>query len=271
MARIILHHLASPGCDDSYGYAPALDRIRLVYGDQVEIRTSIVSLYDDRASFLRHNGLATDDALTSHMRHSASRYQLPIRSTWRTKDFAQTDRPAALAAVAAEKQGAWAMRRFLQAYWIRAFIDVGRDSKDGGVAEAVGASRVDAERLQRDLKDENAIVTEIDDCYAALPDGVSMATIGIEGPDARVQYLHDAFEPSTIVAAIDAVASLQKQAPDDIAGYLRDAGPSSLAAVARAFALAPGEANARLQSLEKARRVGQVRVGEHSFWRSVQG
>ena len=35
--------------------------------------------------------------------------------------------------------------------------------------------------------------------------------------------------------------------------------------------IAPGEANARLQSLEKARCVGQVRVGEHAFWRSVQG
>lgn len=270
MARVVIHHLASPGCDDSYGYAPALDRIRLVYGDEVEIRTSIVSLYDDRTGFLRHSGLGTDEALTQHMRHSASRYQLPVRSSWRTKDFAQTNRAAALAAVAAEKQGAWSMRRFLQAYWIRAFVDVGRDSKDGGVAEAIAASRVEVERLQRDLKDENAIVAEIDDCYAALPEGVSMATIGIEGPDGRVEHLQDAFEPNIIEAAIDAVASLQKQAPDDIAAYIRDAGPASLPAIARVFALSPSEANARLQTLEKARRVGQLRVGGHSFWRSVQ-
>lgn len=270
MVRVVVHHLASPGCDDSYGYAPALDRIRLVYGDQVEIRTSVVSLYDDRASFLRHGGIGTDESLTKHMRHSAARHQLPVRATWRVKDFAQTNRPAALAAVAAEKQGAWAMRRFLQAYWIRAFVGMGRDSMDGGVPEAVADARIDVERLQRALKDEVAIVGEIDECYSALPDGVSMATLGVEGPDGHVEYLHDAFEPKAIEVAIDAAASLHKKAPDDIAAYLQDAGPSSLVAVARVFALSPSEANARLHALAKKGRVSEVRAGEHTLWRSVR-
>lgn len=269
LARVVLHHLASPGCDDAYGYAPALDRIRLVYGDQVEIRTSIVSLYDDRASFLRHAGIATDERLSSHLRDSAARYQLPVRAAWRATDFARTNRPAALAAVAAEKQGAWALRRFLQAYWIRAFVDVGRDSRDGGVAEAVAEARLDAERLERDLKEEDAIVAEINACYDALPDRVNMATLAVEGPDGHVEYLHDAFQPLDIENAIDALASFKKNAPNDVAAYLHDAGPSSLIAIARVFMLAPSEANTRLQALEKARRVTAVRVGEHTFWRSV--
>lgn len=270
MARVVLHHLASPGCDDSYGYAPVLDRIRLVYGDEVEIRTSIVSLYDDRAAFVHHAGIATDELLTQHMRPSSARYQLPVRAAWRVNELAQTNRPAALAAVAAEKQGAWAMRRYLQAYWIRAFVDAGHDSNDGGVAEAASEARLDLERLQRDLKEEDAIVAQIDDCYGSLPDGVSMATLAVEGPDGRVTYLHDAFEPREVEAAIDAFASLAKHAPHDVAAYLHDAGPSSLLAIARVFMLAPSEANARLQALEKAHRVATVRVGGHPFWRSVE-
>lgn len=94
MTRVVVHHLASRGCDDPYGYAPALDRVRLVYGDQVEIEASIVSPYDERAAFLRHAGIATDELLTRHIRGSSARYgaiekarlvaQVGERSFWRS-------------------------------------------------------------------------------------------------------------------------------------------------------------------------------------------
>lgn len=269
MAAVVVHHLASPACDDSYAYAPALDRVRLVYGDAVEVRTSIVSLYDDRAAFLAHAGIGTDEILTRHMRASSARYQLPVRASWRAKDFAESSRPAALAAVAAEKQGAWAGRRFLQAYWLAAFVNAGSDSRDGGVAEAAAAARLDVERFERDLKAEDALLAEIHASYESIADGVSMATLGVEGPDGRVQLLRDAFDPRKIEAAIDSCAPLAKSAPDDVAAYLRDAGPSSALAISRVCKLSPGEANARLRALEGAGRAAPLRLGGSAFWRSV--
>ncbi len=269
--KVHVHHATAPTCWWSWGYEAVMNRLPLVYGNQVQIHVYHGVVYEDIQDYLKEYDL-TLDSMKAWARESIGTMGVPIRTTYGPDEPANL-LPATLGVLAALKQGDAKGERFNRAI-LRRFVVEGQDvTREGVLIDAAKEAGLQVARFQKDLADNEARQkdTEIQSHGRhGLPIGFYNLAL-TDGAD-RMVVLDYAFDPKTVEGAIDYLGdgSLKKRAPTDVLGYVRGHGPVPLREVGRVFGLADSKAGARLRNLEREGKVAKIELAGAPHWRAVR-
>lgn len=268
--RIQIFHVTAPGCTWSWGYEPVLHRIGELYGDAVDLRLLVGCPYSDFDQWMRDYEMPWDEAM-AFMREGADLMGVPMKRDWTRDSFPWNVLPASLAAIAAQRQeDGWAARRFLR-FLTRRIIVEGQDpARVEVLLDAAREAGLDVERFQRDLADEEGVRHEYEDQGGAPHVPLGFYNLVVTDGAGRTIILDYAFDPKVVEEAIDYLAGgrLPKREPKDVLAFARDMGPTSLAEVARVFAIPEQEALARLEECEKRGALERVTLAAAHHWQA---
>ncbi|HEX2021485.1 MAG TPA: DsbA family protein [Candidatus Thermoplasmatota archaeon] len=270
MSEVHVVHATAPGCTWSWGYEPVLNRLRLVYGDQVKLHVPIGCPYEDYAQWLKDYEMGEQEAM-DWLNESSGVMGLPF-PRYTIEKIPWNVLPASLATMAAMRQGereGWRFHRRL----LRRVVVEQQDPADEAVplaaAEEVG---LDLARFRRDYADDAGLREQLSQQGAdAPPVHVGFYNVAVtDGVNRRV-ILDYAFDPAVVEGAIDYISggTLTKRRPTDVLAYLQEHGFSSLVEIQRVFALSPGEAQARLEALEKRGAAERGVLAGAPHWRAT--
>jgi protein-disulfide isomerase-like protein with CxxC motif len=271
-ATIRVYHLMAPNCWWSWGYYATLARIRLVYGNQVDLRLALHPVYTDMAHWLQHNGM--DRAGWGRWaQESAQKMGVPVFTAYAKIGWSNDSTPAVLASVAAHRQGQPQGDRFVRALLRRSCVE-GRDA--ASATEILGAAKesgLDLGRFAKDQKDVAGLEKELAAMGETMPGDVAAGfyNLIVEDAQGRKVVLNHAFDPAPVEAAIDFLSggTLVKNRPTDPVEYLKATGPAPTLELARAFATTEEDVRRRLAALEAQRRVERVVLAGGEHWEAV--
>lgn len=267
--RIQVVHSTAPGCHWSWGYEAVVNRLRTVYGDQIDLHIRVGCPYESWEQWLVDYAMSEDEAVKWLNDEVGETMGVPIAPV-RAGGAPATMLPASLALVAALHQGEKKGARFGRAL-VRMYAVEGKDpSSDEAIAAAARESAIDLARLRADLA-SGSIRSEYDEQGSRGPPvHVGFYNFVIwDGGNRRV-ILDYAFDPRDIEGAIEYLSAgkLTKSVPTDIVAYLREHGLAPLAEIGRVFDFESGaDATAALEKLEKAGRIERVTLAEAPHWR----
>ena len=266
-ATIRLLHAASPTCWWTWGYEATLHRVRLVYGNQVEIRIVLAPVYTDLKEYLAHYGSRKE--LVKEAEDASALMGVPIFLRYDRAKLPKDTLPVTLAAVAAYRQGGVAGEKFLRAIVRRSCVEGSDVSQNFTVLAAAREAGLDLKRFSLDRKDRDGLLKDLD----AMNDGLPHMPLGfynliVEGDRGRRVVIDHAFEPADVERAIDYLGDrkLKKNRPRDPAVYLKQTGPAPLREIARVFAWDVAAAEKKMARLEKAGQVRQVKLAGQPHW-----
>lgn len=270
--KIHLYHATAPTCWWSWGYEAVLNRLPLVYGDQVEIHLRLGTVYEDRDAWLREYGL-TFESQNEWAQDSAQAMGLPLRADYGSGDPVSV-LPATLAVLAARKQGEEKGARFMRAV-LRRFCIEGEDvTRDASLEAAAKEAGLNAPALLRDYRDTDARRHELEHQGREFPHvPLGFYNLALTDGEDRTVLLDNAFDPAMVEGAIDYLADgqLAKRSPTDVVEYLRRHGPAPLRELSRVFGWKDLETQGKLMQLEKERRVATERLAGALHWRATNG
>jgi protein-disulfide isomerase-like protein with CxxC motif len=260
-ARIRLYHVVGPTCWWSWGYEAVIHRVRLVYGDQVDVRMPIVPVWQDLDGWLSHNGMDRK-AWENWARESQKTMGVPIFTSYATSVQPKDSTPAALAILAARRQGQAQGERMARAILRRSTVEGRNVAVDAELLAAATESGLDLAAFKAALADrkglEAALAAE-DEAMPHLPLG--FYNLAVESDDGRRVVLDNSFDPKAAEDAIDYLSGgrLRKNTPTDPVEYLRATGPAPLVEIARVFSWPAARAETVLAALQKE---GKLRTVE---------
>jgi protein-disulfide isomerase-like protein with CxxC motif len=263
-------HSTSPGCHWSWGYEAVLNRLRLVYGDQVRLHVALGCPYESWDQWLQDYGMTEPEAIAWVNDDMASTMGVPLAPMVAGR-VPPTMMPATLAALAALREDELAGWRFHRAL-VRMYAVEGRDPSSAEcIRDAAHEAGLNAHRIERALREEEAdLRNELETQHERMPPMHAgfYNLIVWDGGDRRV-VLDYAFEPEVVEGAIDYLAggTLRKEGPTDIAAYLREHGRAPLVELRRVFAMPETEMLARLEAMEKAGAAERVTLAGAPHWR----
>jgi predicted DsbA family dithiol-disulfide isomerase len=270
--RISVVHSTAPGCQWSWGYEAVVNRLKMVYGDQIDLHIRVGCPYESWDQWLIDYGMSEEEASKWMDEDVAPTTGVPLAKV--------TDRtpppnmmPASLSTVAALHQGdekGWRYQRAL----VRMYAVEGRDpSARATMLAAAKEAKLDAARLEKDLANEEALRAEYEEQgHRGPPVHVGFYNFIVwDGGNRRV-ILDYSFDPRDIEGAIDYLSggTLTKKKPTDIIAYLKHHGLAPLSEVGRVFDFASGEdATVALEKLEKAGKLERVQLAGAPHWRAT--
>ena len=265
---IAVYHATAPTCWWSWGYEATLNRIPLVYGDQVGIHLMLGTVYEDLAEWMKQYEM-TDDAWKRWAQESADLMGVPIRTDYRSKSEPNNVLSATYAVLAAQKQGTTKGTRFMRAM-LRLFVVEGRDvTRREVVMAAAKEADLEARRFVKDLSDTKARKEQSDqegEGFPHLPLG--FFNLAVTDGAGRTVLLDNAFDPGLVEGAIDYLSAgrLTKRNPKDIVGYLREHGLTPSVEIARVFTLKEKQAEASLENLRNEGKIERRLVLGKPHW-----
>lgn len=266
---IHLVHATSPACAWSWGYEAVLNRVKLVYRDQVKTHLRIGVPYEDREQWLVDYGMSAKEATDWMNDEVAPLMGVPLAKIQWEKQPA-TCLPAALALLAALKQGenGWRFQRAL----VRMFAVEGKDPSSPAVIEAaVKEAGLDAARFAKDHADKEALRAELDQ-QEGPPVHTGFFNVALWDGGNRKVILDYTFDPREVEEAIDYLSggSLKKTPPTDVVAYLREHGLAPRSELGRVFDLPDAKATTeKLEALEKAGRIERVTLAGAPHWKAI--
>lgn len=270
-ARIHVYHATAPTCWWSWGYEPVLNRLPLVYGDQVEIHLALGCVYTDVDEYLRHYDL-TIDGLNEWQREAAALMGAPLGRDYARADFPPTLLPATLAVVAAREQGEAKAARLGRELLRRFCVEKAPTTTPEALDDAARASGIDVARFRRALAEPRRLEAALEREGAGFPHvPLGFYNLVLADGRGRVVVLDHAFDPRVVEEAIDYLGGgrLEKRKPTDVGAYLRAHGPATEGEIARAFALAPERAREALSALAARGEAAATLKGGVPFWAPV--
>ena len=266
--KIQVYHTTAPTCFWSWGYEAVLNRLPLVYGDQIGINTMTSCVYTDFEDYLRHYDL-TFDGLRVWTKEGIEIMGVPLGTDLRPGMFPKSVFPATLAAMAGYRQGPRKGARFNRALMRLWSVELRDVTKRAVQREAAQEAGLDLARFERDVADTKARRAELVHQGHGFPHmPLGFYNLIVSDEDSRTVVLDYAFNPTVVEGAIDWLSGgrLRKSEPKDIAGYLREHGPAPLTEVARMFGLPPAKAKTVLAGLEKKGRAERVLLAGAPHW-----
>lgn len=266
-AKVHVYHATAPTCWWSWGYEGLLNRLSMVYGDQVEIHLMYGTVYEDLNEYLKGYEL-TIDSMNEWARESSKTMKIPIRANYSLKE-PKTVLPATYAVLAALKQGRSKGERFNREI-LRRFVVEGQDvSQPSVLDQAAEAAGIGLKQFRSDFADTSARKAELDHqahSLGHLPLGFYNIAVS-DGAD-RTVLLDYAFDPRVVEEAIGYLTAgkLQKRMPTDIMEYLRDHGPAPTAELVRVFGDAGADVDRKLAALEAERKIKKVSLAGGEYW-----
>ncbi len=270
--KIQVVHAAAPTCFWSWGYEAVFNRLRLVYGDQIDIRVLVSCVYQDFDEYLKHYELSFPE-LVKWTAEAVEIMGVPLNTDLRREMFPPSVGPASLAVLAARRQGPEKGARFFRTLMRRSSVEGQDVTKDDVLDAAAREARLDVTAFRRDYADrearENDLAREGGE-WRHLP--VGFYNVAVTDGDRRTVILDYAFDPSEVGGAIDYLSggTLTKRTPTDIVGYLRDHGPAPAMEIARVFGLTSADAEKKLAGFEKEGKVNEARLAGAPHWSAVR-
>lgn len=252
--KVLLEHFSDPWCWWSWGFEPVLRRLREVYGDQLEIRTRMGGIFDDRSSWLSKYG-QDDDTLPAWVADCMALPAMPILNDYMGAAGVRSTYPACRAFIAAELQSRQKadalLRRLLEACCVRG-MNVSKDSVIEQAAREVG---LDAGRLLGEMQSE-AVETAFEADRAAMESaGASFLWSRISVPGGAAEVIEEVFNAGPYEDAVERLTAggLAKRTPVDILEYAsRHAGALCGREAAEVFRTTIADAERRLEALAHA-------------------
>lgn len=267
-ATIRLHHVMAPTCWWSWGYYGTLARIRLTYGDQVDINTVTYAVYKDFDHWLEHNGMNRKQH-EAWAKESEKRMGVPIFTAYSKLTLPKDSTPAMFAVLAAKRQGRPLGERFERALLRRSVVEGIDVTQKSVLVEAAQEAKIDVARFQKDLADLDGLNRDFEKQNESLPNvSLGFYNFAIEDDRGRKIVLDYTFDPDDVVEAIEFLSGgqLKKNQPDDPVEYLQATGPAPVRELARAFAWTPAATEAKLKGLERQRLVQRVTLAGAPHW-----
>jgi predicted DsbA family dithiol-disulfide isomerase len=264
--RIRVLHGASPFCHWSYGYEPVLQRLRLLYGDQIKVNTYHTPVYQDWDQHLRDYEMDAQ-GMRGWVDEIEGLVQMPLNRAWLdhpTKDCVPGT--MMLHAVEAVKPGAG--ERFARLVWHAIAVE-GDGLNDEAtlfkLAERAGAPRKQVEQAMADGRAEASRSTDAQS-YHAL--GLNYYALQVRDFEGRTVILEHAFESAKVEDALEWLSrgKLRKQALPSVADYVAQHAPVSLREVREVFRLDEAKARKAAEQAEKSGKVARVDKLGHTYW-----
>lgn len=269
--RIQVVHATAPGCHWSWGYEAVVNRLRFVYGDQIDLHIRIGCPYESWEQWLVDYGMTEEEAIKWVEEEAAPTMGVAIASL-RGRKAPANMMPASLAAVAARRQGEKSLR--FQRALVRMYAVEGKDPSALATIEAAAKeAKLDLAKLKKDLADADALQAEYEaQGQAGPPVHAGFYNVVVWDGGTRRVILDYAFDPLVVEGAIDYLSDgkLAKRAPTDIVAYLREHGLAPLSEVGRVFDMDGPDATRALEAHEKAGRIERVTLAGAPHWRAVE-
>jgi protein-disulfide isomerase-like protein with CxxC motif len=268
--KITVYHATAPTCWWSWGYEATLNRLALVYGEQIEISLMLGTVYEELDEWMKHYEI-TNESWKDWAKESAELMGVPIRTDYRSDNEPKTVLPATYAVLAAQKQGRERGARFMRAV-LRAFVVEGRDvTRPEALRAAAKEAGLDEKQFTDDLDDDKARKEEYErqgEGFPHLPLG--FYNLAISDGEGRTVLLDNAFEPSIVEGAVDYLSGgkLAKKRPTDLVGYLTEHGLAPSIEIARVFGMKANEAEKRLEELRGIRKVEKKLIAAKPHWQA---
>lgn len=249
--KIHVYHATAPTCWWSWGYEAVLNRLALVYGDQVKVHLRLGHPWDDADEHLAHYEL-DDKGLSEWQREAEAQMGVPLGTPMLRATMPPTTLPATLAVIAAREQGHAKAARFTREVLRRLLYGKEDVSKRDVLESAARAAGLDSAAFRRAFGDEARLAQTYEREGHGFPHvPLGFYSLAITDGGERVVILNHAFEPKTVEDAIDWLAggTLAKRAPGDVAAYLREHGPAPAEEIAKVFTLPVAGARAALEAI----------------------
>lgn len=268
--RIRVLHGASPFCWWSWGYEPVLNRLRLVYGDQIKVNTYQVPVYEDRDE--HHRSYGTDDPKVRKewVDEAAALMRIPLDLGTLAAE-PRSCVPGTLVCHAAEivKPGAGERFARLVGYHLHmehAGVDFDDDDALLKLAERAGAP---AKAVEAAIEDGRAEASLREDAQAYHMLRLNFYALQVRDAEGRTVTIDNAFDAAKVEEAVDWLSrgALRKRAvPQDLAGYVAAHAPLTLREVTEVFRVDAAKALAAGQQAEKAGKVARRDVRGMACW-----
>ena len=263
--RIRVLHGASPFCHWSFGYEPVLQRLRLVYGDQIKVNTYNIPVYERWQQWMEDYGL-DEASLRAWIDEMEGLIGLPLNREYLKHPTASCDPGTrVLHAAEAAKPGAGEQvaRRLLFALYVE-----GRNFDDQeallALAEQAGAPRKAVEAALADGRADEAMKADGQDMHAL---GLNFFELQIADGKRRVMLEHG-FDPAQAESALEWLSggTLRKRALPSVADYVAQHAPLTRFEVERVFRLSAADAERAAAPAEKAGKVQRKTLNGHPCW-----
>lgn len=266
--KIQVFHSTAPTCFWSWGYEAVFNRLKLVYGDQIDVRVQISCIYEDFEEYLKHHEL-TFDGLREWTEEAIGITGVPLNTQIRREQFPSTVLPASMAAMAAMRQGKVKGTRFFRALLRRSSVEGQDVTKDAILLDAGYEAGLNLARFKTDLADREGLLADYQnqgDEFYHMPLG--FYNVIVTDGNNRTVVLDHAFDPAMVDEALHYLSggSLRQRVPKDIVGYLRDHGFAPAREIQRVCSLSPGEIDRRLKALKKAGKVRSTLLAGAPHW-----
>ena len=268
--KVQVYHATAPTGHWSWGYEAVFNRLHLVYGNQVEFRTMTLCVWDNFTHYLKEYAMKWAE-FNPWLAEIKGTIGLPVAYPLKRSQVPFNVMPASLAAMAAYRQGERAGVRFVREVLRRSCVEA-QDVSDAAVLrDAAASALLDPRKFARDVANTPAREAEYGSQGHGFPD-LPLSFYGIVVSDGhRHVVLEHAFEPGTAEGAIDYLSGgkLRKGRPTDVAGYLKEHGPTPEREIERVFALKSAQAKAKLKALLKAGRAEKTMLAGAPHWRAA--
>ena len=269
--KVQVYHATAPTCWWSWGYESVLNRLPMVYGDQVEIHLLYGTVYEDLNEYLKGYEL-TLDTMNEWAREASEQMRIPIRANYSLKE-PKTVLPATYAVLAALKQGRSRGDRFNREI-LRRFVVEGQDVTQASVLDqAAEAAGLGLKQFRSDFADTPALKAELSHqahSFGHLPLG--FYNVAVADGAGRTVILDYAFDPEVVEEAIDYISAgkLEKCTPTDIMTYLQHHGVAPTLELARVFGDAGADVGRQLAALEAEGKVRKISLAGGEYWSTLR-
>lgn len=266
--RIAVVHFTAPTCWWSWGYEPVFNRLKLVYGEQINIVTLYGTVYEDIEEYKKNYEL--DDAgMAKWAKESQEIMGVPMHLNYRFDAMPKNLLPASLAVMAAERQGHEKGHRFYRSLLRRNIVENKDVTSETTILEAVTEAGLDEAKFKRDWADQAGLKTALENQGEdAPPVHVGFYNIAVTDRLGRTVTLDQSFQPSVVEGAIDYLSAgqLRKAKPTDFLEYIKTQGPTPLVEIQRVFDLSSKDALTELERLEKLAKAKRSTLAGTNFW-----
>ena len=269
--KIIILHATAPTCWWSWGYEGVINRLRLVYGDQIDIRLLTLCVYDDFDDWMKKYDIKSFKEFLDWAKEAFELMKIPFEINPKRGQIPKSAMPASIAVMAAMLQGHKRAERLSREILRRCNVEMQDISQDKVLFEAAKSAGLDLIKFKKDFADKEARYHGYEHQQSNFPHHLPLNfyNMVVADGDKRVVMLDHAFDPKVVEEAIDYLAGgkLKKSKPSDILGYLKNHGETPLMEISRVFDLKPEEAKRKLSALEKSGKAGKVSLAGADFWK----
>ncbi len=270
-SSIAVIHFADPWCWWSWGLEPVVQRLKEVYGDQVEIVYKMGGITDSTANWRKEYNVEEDDALRSWIRDSGSITGMNVDPESYLKSGVQSTWPACVAVKAAQLQGEEIGERFYRKLMEANLLESRNGSHETTYLSLAKQVGLDEAQLKRDISSGKARELFEKDKKEMNVNFLTLTYINRK--TGKTRNIEGVFTSAEHQKAVEELSSAEptRKTPVDILEYL-DRHHDTLVypkEIAEIFSTSLQDAESRLEGLAKSGLLSRNELGFGTFFQSI--